>query len=134
MTTASTLLGGLAFPEGLRWHDDELWFADMVTRRVMSVDAAGTATLRAYVPHQPSGLGWRPDGILLVSSMLDQCVVACVDGRRERVADLSELAIGATNDMLVDDAGRAYVGSHGFDPPYGWTGWDFVASIQPAPL
>jgi sugar lactone lactonase YvrE len=130
----ATLLGGLGFPEGLRWHGGELWFSDMRTRRVMSVAPDGSATLRAYVPFQPSGLGWRPDGTLLVSSMLDQCVIAADGGRRERVADLREHAVGATNDMLVDEQGRAYVGSHGFDPPYAWTGGDFADLIQPAPL
>jgi sugar lactone lactonase YvrE len=131
---SNVLLGGLGFPEGLRWHESELWFSDMRTRRVMSMGADGSARQQAYVPAQPSGLGWRADGTLLVASMLDQCVIAATDGRRERVADLSELAIGAINDMLVDEHGRAYVGSHGFDPPYSWTGGDFTAQVAPAPL
>ncbi len=128
------LIGALGFPEGLRWHDRELWFSDMRTRRVCSATTEGRLTLRTYVPHQPSGLGWRPDGTLLVASMLDQALIAADGPRREVVADLSPLAIGAINDMLVDEQGRAYVGSHGFDPPYAWTGEDFADLIAPAPL
>jgi sugar lactone lactonase YvrE len=131
---STVLLTGLGFPEGLRWHESELWFSDMRTRRVMSMTPDGTARQRAYVPAQPSGLGWRADGTLLVASMLDQCVIAATGGHRERVADLSGLAIGAINDMLVDEHGRAYVGSHGFDPPYAWPGADFAARVAPAPL
>src|SRR5580692_10439893 len=111
-----TPIGGLGFPEGLRWHDGELWFSDMLTRRVESVAADGSRRLRAFVPYQPSGLGWRPDGTLLVSSMLDRAVIAARPESREVVARLDPHAIGAANDMLVDEQGRAYVGSHGFEP------------------
>jgi sugar lactone lactonase YvrE len=134
MTESTILLEGLGFPEGLRWHEGELWISDMRTREVRSISETGGTQLRAYVPFQPSGLGWRPDGTLLISSMLDQRVIAVSDGIRKPVADLAEHAIGAINDMLVDDAGRAYVGSHGFDPAYAWTGADFAAQVLPAPL
>lgn len=118
MQESSVVVSGLGFPEALRWHDGELWFSDMATRRVVSIGAEGDAQIRAFIPGQPSGLGWRPDGTLLVSSMIDQCVVAIADGWRTPVAWIGELAVGPTNDMLVDSAGRAYVGSHGFDVMY----------------
>jgi sugar lactone lactonase YvrE len=127
------ILGGLGFPEGLRWHNGELWFSDMATRRITSVGPDGTDQLRSFIPGQPSGLGWRPDGTLLVSSMIDQCVVAIVDGARRPVAWLDGLAVGPTNDMLVDAHGRAYVGSHGFDVMYEPLE-GFAARVQEVPL
>ena len=34
----TVLLDGLGFPEGPRWHDGKLWFSDMRTNQVMTVD------------------------------------------------------------------------------------------------
>jgi sugar lactone lactonase YvrE len=70
----------------------------------------------ADVPQQPSGLGWLPDGSLLIASMRDRRLL-----RRDRegtltpYADLSGHADWHLNDMVVDSRGRAYVGNFGFD-------------------
>jgi sugar lactone lactonase YvrE len=64
---------------------------------------------------RPSGLGWRPDGTLLVVSMLDRRLLRVDGGKTSLVADLAELATGPCNDMVVDAVGRAYVGNFGFD-------------------
>ncbi len=70
----------------------------------------------ASVPGQPSGLGWLPDGRLLVVSMVDRQVLRREpDGTMSVHADLSPDATGHTNDMVVDAQGRAYVGNFGFD-------------------
>jgi sugar lactone lactonase YvrE len=132
----AVLISGLGFPEALRWHDGELWFSDMLTRRVSSVNARGHVTLRAYVPHMPSGLGWGADDRLLIASMMDQRLITSRDGRREVVADVSGLSVGPINDMLVDDRGRAYIGSHGFDPPYYQLSTldSLKASMSPVPI
>ena len=109
------LLTGLSFPEAPRWRDGKLWFSDFYTHRVMAVDLKGHAETIVEVPKRPSGLGWLPDGTLLVVSMLDRCVMR-LDGGRLRVhADLSKIATGPCNDMVVDAKGRAYVGNFGFD-------------------
>ncbi len=128
------VLGGLGFPEGLRWHEGELWFADMRSRKIASVGEDGRSQLRAYVPTQPAGLGWLPDGTLLATSMFDQCVVAFRDDWRHLYADLGEFAIGQVNDLLVDPDGRAYVGSIGLDLRYAALGPDFIERLEPAPL
>ena len=73
------------------------------------------ATTIAHVAAQPSGLGWQPDGTLLIVSMLDRKLMKLVDGVLMEVADLSTIAGGPCNDMVVDAAGRAYVGNFGFD-------------------
>lgn len=109
------LLDGLTFPEAPRWRDGKLWFSDFYTHRVMTVDLDGRAETIVEVPQRPSGLGWTPAGELLVVSMLDRRLLR-FDGRRlHLVADLSALATGPCNDMVVDSAGRAYVGNFGYD-------------------
>ena len=72
MLKTEILLDGLGFPEGPRWHDGKLWFSDMGTCRVMTVDLSGFAETVVEVPEQPSGLGWLPDNRLLVVSMKDR--------------------------------------------------------------
>jgi sugar lactone lactonase YvrE len=112
----ATLVDGLAFPEGPRWHDGELFFSDMHGHRVVRVDAQGTAHTVFDLPTQPSGLGWLPDGRMLVVSMVDRKVLRReLDGALEEHADLSHLATWHCNDMVVDGAGRAYVGNFGVD-------------------
>jgi sugar lactone lactonase YvrE len=108
---------GLAFPEGLRWHAGALHLSDIFAGEVLrlgGVQGAGWTVL-ARVPGNPSGLGWLPDGTLLAVSMLDRRVVAVRDGVAQPHADLLAFARGSANDMLVDPAGRAYVGEFGYD-------------------
>lgn len=112
---AQVLLEGLAFPEGPRWRDGELWFSDMHDRTVKAVDPSGRCRDVVRVESDPSGLGWLPDGRLLVVSMRDRRLLRLdPEGLREH-ADLSGIATGHTNDMVCDALGRAYVGNFGFD-------------------
>ncbi len=114
--TTTVVLDGLAFPEGPRWHDGRLWFSDQHDKRVVAMEVDGTAETIIEVPQQASGLGWLTDGRLLVVSMLDRKVMRLeLDAALVVHADLSELAPGACNDMVVDARGRAYVGNFGFD-------------------
>ena len=64
---------------------------------------------------RPSGLGWMPDGSLLAVAMTSRAVWREVDGTLVLHADLSAIATGHCNDMVVDAAGNAYVGNFGFD-------------------
>jgi len=83
---------------------------------VFSYDAQGAERLELEVEAQPSGIGWLPDGDLLAVSMKDRRVLRRgADGRVGTHADLSDLATGHVNDMLVDTQGRAFVGNFGFD-------------------
>ncbi len=111
-----TLLDGLTFPEGPRWRDGRLWFSDFYTHRVLAADLKGHIETIAEIPQQPSGLGWSPDGSLLIVSMLDRRLLRLEDGKLVVVADLAALASGPCNDMVVDAMGRAYVGNFG-EPP-----------------
>ncbi|NEX63464.1 SMP-30/gluconolactonase/LRE family protein [Noviherbaspirillum galbum] len=106
---------GLTIVEGPRWHDGSLWFSDFCLQKVMRVEPDGRLSEVAHVPGQPSGLGWLPDGRLLVVSMHDRRVLRLDAQGLALHADLSALATCHCNDMLVDGQGRAYVGNFGFD-------------------
>ncbi|MCP9979032.1 SMP-30/gluconolactonase/LRE family protein [Actinomadura madurae] len=116
-TKASTVLSDFAFLEAPRWRDERLWFSDFYTHQVYSVREDGSdLQVEADVPEQPSGLGWLPDGRLLIVSMRDRRILRReADGSLAVHADLSGHAAGHLNDMVVDAEGRAYVGNFGFD-------------------
>jgi len=109
------LLEGLTFPEGPRWHEGRFWFSDFYTHRVLALGGDGKTEVVAEVPGQPSGLGWLPDGRLLVVSMLDRKLLRLDTTGLVAAADLSKIATWHCNDMVVDAEGRAYVGHFGFD-------------------
>lgn len=112
LTTFHT--GGIFF-EGPRWHDGSWWVSDFYTHRVSRISPEGRATTVAEVDGQPSGLGWLPDGSLVISSMLDHRVLRFRDGRLTVLADLSEHCGGYLNDLVVDSRGHIFVGDFGFD-------------------
>jgi hypothetical protein len=117
-----TVVDGLWFAEGPRWHDGALWCSDIHGHRVLRVEADGdgdmvTETVVEVPDDEPSGLGWLPDGRLLVVGMQRRLVYRLeADGSLEVHADLSTVARGVLNDMIVSAEGRAYVGDMGLDP------------------
>lgn len=116
MATPEVFAEGLDFGEGPRWHDGRLWVSDFFAHRVSSYDAAGERTTEVELDDQPSGLGWLPDGDLLLVAMTSRQVRRVgADGAVRLHADLSGVAIGQCNDMVVDGRGNAYVGNFGFD-------------------
>jgi len=110
------LTGGLYFGEGPRWHDGRLWLSDFYAHAVKSVSLAGDLRTEFEIDDQPSGLGWTPDGSLLVVSMTKRQVLRrAPDGKIALHADLGHIAGYHCNDMVVDAQGGAYVGNFGFD-------------------
>jgi sugar lactone lactonase YvrE len=109
------LIDGLTFTEGPRWHEGKLYFSDFFTHQVLAVDIEGHLETIVETPYQPSGLGWLPDGSMLIVSMNDQKLLCFADGELTEAADLSNLANHYCNDMVVDKKGNAYVGNFGFD-------------------
>jgi sugar lactone lactonase YvrE len=110
------IASGLSFAEAPRWHEGRLYFSDFYQHRVLAMNEAGELDTIVTVPGQPSGLGWLPDGRLLVVSMLDRKLMRLEpDGRLVVHADLGELATWHCNDMVVDAQGRAWVGNFGSD-------------------
>ncbi|WP_330323710.1 SMP-30/gluconolactonase/LRE family protein [Streptomyces pseudovenezuelae] len=115
-TTAVLALSGLGVPECLRWHEGALWFSDLAHGTVHRWDGTGEAETVLKVPGRAGGLGWLPDGRLLVVSMDEGRVYRReADGELVEHADLRHIVGGPVNDMLVDPQGRAYVGNFGFD-------------------
>jgi len=114
---ARVALTGLGVPESLRWRDGALFFSDMAAGSVHRWDGRSAETdLVAEIPGRPGGLGWLPDGRMLAVSMDGGCVYRQErDGTLVVHADIGHLTRGCVNDMIVDDEGRAYVGSYGLD-------------------
>lgn len=113
--TSTVLVDGLVFPEGPRWHKGRLWFSDMHALKVFAMSPDGALETIASVPERPSGLGFLPDGRLLIVSMLDRRLLRLDAGTVRVVADLQDFVGGDINDMVVDASGRAYIGNFGFD-------------------
>jgi sugar lactone lactonase YvrE len=115
MNKADVLTEGLYFGEGPRWHDGRLWFSDFYAHAVKSVGDDGVLRTELTLDDQPAGLGWLPDGRLLVVSMAEFKLLRQDADGLQVYADLSELSVHLCNDMVVDTAGRAWVGNFGFD-------------------
>jgi sugar lactone lactonase YvrE len=110
------LTSGIYFGEGPRWRNGRLWFSDFYAHAVKSISLAGDLRTEFEIDDRPSGLGWMPDGSLLVVSMTKRQVLRrAPDGAISLHADLSGIATFHCNDMVVDSAGGAYVGNFGFD-------------------
>ena len=120
MTRTETVVAeGFSYLEGPRWRDGRLFASDFYTHRVLSFGPGGDVEVVATLNTQPSGLGWLPDGSLLVAEMGARQVTRVVDGRQSVYADLTDHATWDLNDLLVDATGRAYVGNFGFDLMHG---------------
>jgi sugar lactone lactonase YvrE len=112
---ADIVVGGLYFGEGPRWHAGRLWFSDFHEREVRSLGEDGSLRTELQLDEPPSGLGWLPDGRLLVVAMHSRRLLRHDPGGLVLHADLSSVAAYHANDMVVDGAGHAYVGNFGFD-------------------
>jgi sugar lactone lactonase YvrE len=64
--------------------------------------------------HAPSGLGFRPDGSLLIVSTEARQLLRYDGDIVDTIADLSAVAPADLGDMVIDNRGRAYIGSQAF--------------------
>ena len=116
--TPKMLLDGGRYFEGPRWHAGRLWFVDCLNRTLLSLTPSGECEQHARIDDDtPCGLGILPDGRIVVLTMFRKRLMACSDGRLSLYADLSGVAKGTIDDMIIDGLGRAYVGDLGFDLP-----------------
>jgi sugar lactone lactonase YvrE len=112
----TTVLEGGSYFEAPRWHEGSWWASDFYRHTVSRVRPGGGEDIVLEVENQPSGLGWLPDGSLLVVSMKDHRLLRLAPGGAVSThADLSDLCGGHLNDLVVDASGRAFVGDFGFD-------------------
>jgi len=110
----TTLATGFCFGEGPRWFEGLLWFSDMLGEAVHTVTMGGSLTTLPLPGHAPSGLGFRPDGTLLIVSTEHRQLLSYDGENVHTIADLSDVAPAALGDMVIDDFGRAYIGSQAF--------------------
>jgi len=115
MSDTKTLVEGLYFGEGPRWHEGRLWFSDFYAHAVQSIDESGQLRTELELDDQPSGLGWLPDGRLLVVAMKERAVKRLDPTGLVLHADIRHLTAHLCNDMVVDAQGSAWVGNFGFD-------------------
>jgi sugar lactone lactonase YvrE len=114
--TAEPFVAGLYFGECPRWHDGRLWYSDFFDHAVLSVSPEGDRRVEVDFDGEPAGLGWLPDGRLLINSRLDRAIMRREDdGSIVRHGDLEPWATGNANDMVVATNGQAYAGNFGFD-------------------
>jgi len=118
--TPRRLAEGLVFPEGPRWHGGLLWLSDMFAEQVVTCSPDGKIETVLETPGVwPSGLGFMPDGALVVATMQDARLVRWHDGQSSALADLSRFGDGekfwgsVLNDMVIDGSGNLYVGVYG---------------------
>src|SRR4029079_16124505 len=117
MTLRCVLDGGRYF-EGPRWHAGRLWFVDCMERTLLSLSPSGQREQHAtFDDDTPCGTRILPDGRLVVLTMYRKRLMTYADGRLSLYADLSGIAAGTIDDMIIDGLGRAYVGDLGFDMP-----------------
>ena len=111
------IVDGINFGEGPRWHENRLWYSDFYQGRIFAVGEDGQREIMVeFADDRPSGLGWLPNGDLLVVSMTRRQLWRIgADGTQSLHADLSDIAEFHCNDMVVDIRGNAYVGNFGFN-------------------
>jgi len=133
--TAEPFLSGLFFGECPRWHDGRLWYSDFFDHAVCSVAPDGERRVEVAFDGEPAGLGWLPDGRLLVNSRLDRAIMRREDdGTLVRHGDLTPWATWHANDMVVASNGQAYAGNFGFDLDGLYDGSVEASAIAPASL
>lgn len=108
------LTTGFRFGEGPRWFEGLLWFSDMLGEAVHTVTLGGSMTTLPLPGHAPSGLGFRPDGSLLIVSTEARQLLRYDGEVVDTIADLSAVAPADLGDMVIDSRGRAYIGSQAF--------------------
>ncbi len=132
MPGLQTLITGLAFGESPRWHNGRLWFSDFGALDVSAVDLEGKKEVIAHISGAPMGLGFLPDGRLLIISMRDGLLLRREhDGSLVAHADLSNLSRYPWSDMVVDGRGNAYIGNLGFNFPGGEFAPGILALVTP---
>jgi sugar lactone lactonase YvrE len=101
--------------EGPRWHAGKLWMVDSLARTVLSVSLDGTCATAFEVPGISGGMGFLTNGNPVVTSMFDRKLLSFDNNRLSTLIDLSDIATGTIDDMIIDGRGRIYVGDLGFD-------------------
>jgi sugar lactone lactonase YvrE len=132
---AEPFVSGLFFGECPRWRDGRLWYSDFFDHAVFSVDPDGDRRTEVAFDGEPAGLGWLPDGRLLINSRLDRAIFRReADGTLVRHGELTPWATWHANDMVVAANGQAYAGNFGFNLDGLYDGTVEASAIAPTSL
>jgi len=117
MLEPTDVIEGFAFPECMRWRNDQLWFSDILGGAVYRWSDEGGLHEVAQIDSGPSGLGWTTTDELLVCDGQNRRILRLLaDGRREVHADLSHVMTHTANEMITDARGWALIGGYGYNP------------------
>ena len=111
----SVLASGFWRLKAPRWHLGALWVSDVRAGKVFRIDLDGKVTIVADLPGRPFGLGFLPDGSLLVASMTQKLILKFGAEKPAIHADLTDVASGYLRDLAVARDGNAYVTSFDAD-------------------
>jgi sugar lactone lactonase YvrE len=125
ITEIALLCEGFAFAEAPRWGRGRLWVADARQDRVVTVSEAGEVEEVCRV-EAPLGLGFLPDGDLLISSRSGKLFRFGAEVHLH--ADLRGFG-QSLNDMVVGPGGQTYVACHGAGRHRERPGW--VLHVSP---
>lgn len=112
------LIDNIKFAEGLRWHNNELWFCDLWSNKIYKVDQKNKLSCQVELDDQPVSLGWLSDGSMLVSSLYERKLLQSKDGVFSCYADLSSTEPGYAHDFVVSSQDYVYISTSGFYPSY----------------
>ena len=127
MRSIEVLADGFYMPECPRWHNGQLFMVDIFGHLVLRIGDDGSQdVVHRFGPNQDvGGIGWLPDGTLLVVEQLGRIVYSIADSGTSVYADLSQFQPFPLNDMIVAPDGTAYVSGFGWDV---WGGGSFAES------
>jgi hypothetical protein len=97
----SVLASGFWRLKAPRWHAGALWVSDPRAGKVYRIDMDGTVGVVANVPSRPFGLGFLPNGDLLVASMTQRLILNLHGAQSAVHADMADAAVGNLRDMAV---------------------------------
>jgi sugar lactone lactonase YvrE len=112
---ATLLADDFVFLEAPRWHAGQIWVSDVFDLKLYTVQQDGSRNFICDVPGRPCGIGFLPDRSTIVVSCAEKKILSVSDRGVSVYADLSNIATGDLNDLVVDDEGRVYVGNFGYD-------------------
>ena len=101
--------------EGPRWYEDKLWFVDSLAMKLLRVSLDGEREAVCDIPGVAGGIGFLPNGDVVITSMFDHKLLTFANGKVSTLCDLSKVAAGTIDDMIIDGFGRVFVGDLGFD-------------------
>ncbi|MDT5289564.1 MAG: hypothetical protein QOF88_4453 [Mycobacterium sp.] len=113
---ATLVADGFRVGEGPRWHGDKLWFSDIFDEKIYSFHEDTGLTIEARL-ERPSGLGWLPDGSLLVAILAREdgmnyrgpAVLSRVDKNEVQTFLALDDTNTSLNDMVTLSSGRSYL-------------------------